>query len=314
MNESEKLDVYISEFKKNVVRQAEIISIVNRIAGSFLRSSVDDLEVKFKLQDFFSLVSEREFVQPDTVETIAEIQRQKTMAEKRFPSSCSSPPQDSSQSSREVRYQDYVIRDGKLVGDFEGLYRDCADPWHQSRSDHTKDSRRALAVNWCQRLRSEHHSARVMELGCGFGHLSKALQDLSFNAVGVDISRTAIEQARQLNPNTTFVEGALSDFDFLRRFDPDIFLMAEITWYILDDLDLFLRNLRQHSSQRTRPTFLIHLLTTYAAGVQKYGVDHFTSLDEILKYFDLNYVESGFIRTPREDDPNSQGTYFIARV
>jgi len=223
-------------------------------------------------------------------------------------------PQKSSQSVKEIRYQDYVIKDGKLIGDFERLYQDCADPWHQSRSDHTRDSRRALAINWCQRIKSEHSSTRVIELGCGFGYLAKALHDMGFCAVGTDISATAIGQARLLNPDTTFIEGALSDFDSLKRFDPDIFLMAEITWYILEDLDLFLRNLREYSAKRNRPTFLIHLLTTYAPGVQKYGADRFTNLDEILTYFDLNYLESGFIRTPREDDPNSQGTYFVARI
>lgn len=30
------------------------------------------------------------------------------------------------------RYQDYVIRDGRLVGEFEEMYRDFDDPWGQS--------------------------------------------------------------------------------------------------------------------------------------------------------------------------------------
>ena len=54
------------------------------------------------------------------------------------------------------RYQDYVIRDGKLVGDWEGLYKNFEDPWHQSRSDHLHDSRRSLALSWCSRLREEY--------------------------------------------------------------------------------------------------------------------------------------------------------------
>ena len=33
------------------------------------------------------------------------------------------------------RYQDYVIKDGKFIGDFEGMYRNFDDPWHQSRED-----------------------------------------------------------------------------------------------------------------------------------------------------------------------------------
>lgn len=90
--------------------------------------------------------------------------------------------------------------------------------------------------------------------------------------------------------------------------------MAEITWYVLDDLDGFIKNLKNARKKRENPIFLIHLLTTYAPGVQKYGADKFTNLDEILKYFNLDFLESGFIRTSREDDQSSQGTYFIAKI
>ena len=27
-------------------------------------------------------------------------------------------------------YQDYVIKNGELVGDFNGMYREFDDPWH----------------------------------------------------------------------------------------------------------------------------------------------------------------------------------------
>ena len=30
------------------------------------------------------------------------------------------------------RYQDYVIKDGKLIGEFETMYKDYEDPWEQS--------------------------------------------------------------------------------------------------------------------------------------------------------------------------------------
>lgn len=28
-------------------------------------------------------------------------------------------------------YQDYVIRNGEFIGQFEEMYRQCDDPWHQ---------------------------------------------------------------------------------------------------------------------------------------------------------------------------------------
>lgn len=211
-------------------------------------------------------------------------------------------------------YQDYVFKEGKFIGDFEGLYKNIDDPWNQSRSDHLHDSRRFIAVNWCVRLREKYKVKRVIELGCGFGYLTSALCSLNFSAIGIDISKIAIEKALLRNPNCEFVNCALGEFDKLNFFDPDIYLMSEITWYVLDDLDRFIKNLKKANKQRKKPIFLIHLLTTYADNVQKYGTDKFTNLNEILKYFNLNYLESGFIKTPRVDDKNSQGTYFVAKI
>ena len=34
--------------------------------------------------------------------------------------------------TRYERYQDYVIKDGKLVGEFESMYQDFDNPWDQS--------------------------------------------------------------------------------------------------------------------------------------------------------------------------------------
>jgi len=211
----------------------------------------------------------------------------------------------------DVRYQDYVIKDGKLIGDFEGLYSVCADPWKQS--EHLNESRRILAINWCQRLRKLSGSTNIIELGCGYGYLTQSLRDLSFCSVGVDISRTAVQKARALNPGSVFIEATISDFDLLERFDPDVFLMEEITWYVLEELDLFIERLKKYSAGRSNPTYLIHLLTTYAPGVQKYGTDSFTNLDEILSYFDLDFIEYGII-SQNAVDPQSKGTYFIARI
>ena len=136
----------------------------------------------------------------------------------------------------------------------------------------------------------------------------------NFSAVGIDVSQTAIQKARNINPDSVFIQSEFSDFQTLQMFDFDIYLMAEISWYVLDDLDAFIKNIRNQSEQRNRPVFLIHILSTYAPGVQKYGTDKFTNLDEILAYFKLDYLEVGSIQTPRNDDANSQGTYFVAKI
>lgn len=212
------------------------------------------------------------------------------------------------------RYQDYVIADGKLVGDFENLYKNIDDPWHQSEIDHKFDSRRQLAINYTLRLNKEFGIKKVVELGCGFGFMTESLRKLGLNSIGTDISETAIKKARELHPESKFQVLKFNDFQSLFELEPEVIIMAEITWYVLDDLSDFIKNLKEYANKLNKPVYLIHLLATYAPGVQKYGKDKFTNLDEILKFFDLNYLEYGYIKTKTKFDEDSQGTYFVAKI
>ncbi len=211
-------------------------------------------------------------------------------------------------------YQDYVISNGKFIGDFEAMYENCEDPWHQSEPDHIFDSRRQIAINFCNRLRSKYSISKVVELGCGFGHLTESLRKNNFDVIGTDVSKTAIDKASNLYSDAQFKQLNFNDFDELFSLKPNILIMAEITWYILEDLDEFLIRLKQYSKQSKTPVFLIHLLATYEPGVQKYGADKFTNLEEIIKYFNLEYLEYGFVKTVTSFDNKSQGTYFVAKA
>jgi len=160
----------------------------------------------------------------------------------------------------------------------------------------------------------EYNALRTLEFGCGFGHLTNSLYAKGFNSIGLDVSKTALVKARQMYPEPTFIECSVNDFDIWKQFDVDIYLMPEISWYILDALDQLILNLKELRAQRKTPIFLIHILTTYPPGVQKYGADKFTNLDEILKYFDLQYLESGTINTNHENQVTAQSTFFIAKI
>src|ERR1041385_4076734 len=54
--------------------------------------------------------------------------------------------------------------------------------------------------------------ARVLELGCGTGHLLAGLKP-SFG-VGVDFSEAMIAEARKANPHLTFLAGDIEDEEF----------------------------------------------------------------------------------------------------
>jgi predicted TPR repeat methyltransferase len=187
------------------------------------------------------------------------------------------------------RYQDYVIKDGQLVGEFEEMYRDYDDPWEQSERERYA-SEKAVATNLIEAFKR----CNVIEFGCGFGQLTERIRKICPKTTGVDISKTAIKKAQKRYPDGDFLVGKFGDLDLLRTIKPDCIVMAEITWYILDDLDKFLDFLKTEMPN----TLLIHLLMTYRKGEQKYGADKFTSLSEIKDYFGMNYIESGVIESP----------------
>jgi len=216
--------------------------------------------------------------------------------------------------SEKFTNKEYVFKDGKLIGDWEELYRNVTNPWGQSEFDHIYETRRNIAIRLCEKMRETAGSIKVLELGCGLGDTSKQLTDLNFLTLGTDISSAAISLASKKNPNSVFKVAKFNDFELIYDFNPDIVIMAELTWYILPELDDFLIKLKEYSNSRKSATFLIHSLATYAPGVQKFGTEKFTNYQEILKYFGLNYLESGFISTVRVNDPDSQGTYFLAKL
>ena len=203
------------------------------------------------------------------------------------------------------RYQDYVIKDGQLVGKFEEMYQKFPDPWEQTTREKF-DASKALIINACQKLRAEFGLSKTFEIGCGFGALSHKLAELGFEAVGADISETAIRTAKERHETPEFFVGDFLDFELYKKIDPDVFIMAEVTWYVLPQLDDFISYIRKEHSGK----FLIHTLVVYEKDVQKYGKEYFTNISEILDYYGLNYLEYGEIWSPGK----TGRTYFCGRI
>ena len=102
-------------------------------------------------------------------------------------------------------HNEYIFDNGKFLGNFEGLYRDFKDPWGQTEVFESHDTRRFLALNYCNRSKFKDRSkVRVLEIGCGFGHMTDALRLDGFSSVGVDVSAEAIKQARFRHPDSVF--------------------------------------------------------------------------------------------------------------
>lgn len=174
------------------------------------------------------------------------------------------------------RYQDYVIKDGRLIGEFDEMYQDFNDPWDQSTREIY-----ALEKMIGLELLEKHGNKKPLEYGCGLGQYTQKLYEKFGCAGGIDISTTAIRKARQSFSGPSFYATDLLDQDVLRSFKPDCICMIEITWYILEQLEKFKRLLLETSSG----CGFFHSLMTYAPGQQKYGVEYFTNLEEIKEYW-----------------------------
>jgi SAM-dependent methyltransferase len=93
--------------------------------------------------------------------------------------------------------------------------------------------------------------SRVLELGCGTGHLLAALKP-SFG-VGVDFSEGMIAQARGSHPDLKFLTGDIEDADFIRSLPGpfDVILIAD-TLGFLDDCQGLLASLHALCTRETR--------------------------------------------------------------
>jgi hypothetical protein len=61
---------------------------------------------------------------------------------------------------------DYVFREGKLIGDFEAMYRNREEtPWHQDKQESWIDVRLTRET-----LRGFKPFGEIHDLGCGLGH------------------------------------------------------------------------------------------------------------------------------------------------
>jgi len=202
------------------------------------------------------------------------------------------------------RYQDYVIKDGEFVGQFELMYERFDDPWHQNEI-YGNSLTKILVRDTCRLLLNQGFSTSV-EIGCGYGNLSQDLSNLGFNAYAIDMSNTCISRARILNPRPTYFLSDFDNIDLYQKIKPDIFILSEISWYILPRLKSFITKLQKFFPRK----ILIHELSTYADSQQEYGREYFTDLDGILEFFGLEVLSSA----TTWDSASGNGTYFSATI
>jgi 2-polyprenyl-3-methyl-5-hydroxy-6-metoxy-1,4-benzoquinol methylase len=171
------------------------------------------------------------------------------------------------------------------------LYRSFKDPFNQSKKEKFETSKAAI-INYANLLQEKRKKKLItLEIGCGFGQLTERLAKLGFKAYGTDISETAIKKAkaRCREIKKYFFTSNFSNYSLYTKINPDIIIMSEITWYVLPELKSFIKFIKKKFKHK----YLIHSLAIYYPGRQKYAKEYFTNNREILKFFNLKYIEYG---------------------
>ena len=81
---------------------------------------------------------------------------------------------------------------------------------------------------------------RILDVGCGTGHLTATLAERGATVVGIDKSPEMVVAARENYPNLTFVEADATELDFDEPFDA-AFSNATLHW--IDDQDAVLSSI-----------------------------------------------------------------------
>lgn len=137
-------------------------------------------------------------------------------------------------------YHDYVIKDGKFIGEFEQMYQNVTDPWRcVEQADAFKNQLLISAIRTVG-----EQVKRALDVGCGLGALTERLRQALPWAEwhACDMSPTAVARASQDYPLPRFFVHDLSDPKTL-PFQPnslDLITMAEVMWYVLPHLSSIL--------------------------------------------------------------------------
>ena len=114
----------------------------------------------------------------------------------------------------------FTISNGKMIGDFEGLYKNFKVPFYNQKKKSLKLPK--AIINYCQLIQSKKKKLKTLEIGCGFGHLSNELAKLKFKSYGTDISKTAISKAKKRN--IKFYISNFLNYELYEKINPDIFI------------------------------------------------------------------------------------------
>lgn len=135
-------------------------------------------------------------------------------------------------------------------GYFEQLYARDPDPWRFATSEYEREKYAATIG-----ALPERRFASGFEIGCSIGVLTKQLAERCDRLLGVDVSDTALDQARERCPRVRF-----ENMDLRSVWPPgqfDLILFSEVLYYLgLDGI----RRVAEHTASSLAPGGVVALV------------------------------------------------------
>jgi len=138
-------------------------------------------------------------------------------------------------------YHDYVIKDGRLIGEFDQMYRKSQEvPWHQDDARRRLDCQLAAAM-----VRQYGPFRRVLEVGSGLGYFADMLAEAAEaeSLLGVDVSPEAVRRASTLFPALQFETADVMRPGVTRGRTYALVAIRGTFWYVFPEIDQVVENL-----------------------------------------------------------------------
>jgi SAM-dependent methyltransferase len=144
-------------------------------------------------------------------------------------------------------YHDYVIKNGRLIGEFEQMYRKSRNvPWHQDEQENWLDVRLTIEC-----LKQYGPFSLILDFGSGYGYfLNQITQHCGTDdpvLIGYDVSKTACKKGSSLFPNITFQQFDLmaehTDLQVMGEKSNALFMLRGTLWYVFPQINNVARNI-----------------------------------------------------------------------
>lgn len=161
-----------------------------------------------------------------------------------------------------------------------------------------------------------HNVKTVLVPGSGYGRNTKLFSSSGFDVVGVEISKTACDLARQFDPLSKFYNGTVLDMSFDTSKYDAIYCFNVLHLFPQDERKLFLRECVGKLKERGLAFFAVFSNEEPSFGQGKETEEntyesklnrpvHYFTEDDLRKHFrDFEVIETGTIQ-----DPENHGGY-----